>query len=138
MLDSLLYGGAYSLVGIALLALGYLAFDLLTPGHLGRHIYEHRSANAAAVVSSAFLGLGAVTFTAIWTNADSGFGQALLWTVGFGLLGIVLQLVSFVILDLLTPGSLRALVVEPGLHPGALVAAASMLAVSAVVCASIA
>ena len=55
-----------------------------------------------------FLGQGAIIFASIWTNATSGFGQALLYTVVFGVLGVVLQAVAFVALDLLTPGRLGA------------------------------
>jgi len=138
MLSSLLYGTAYSLLGIALLAAGFVALDLLTPGRLGQQIWQDRSVNAAVVLSSGFVGLGAIEFTAIWTNADSGFGPALLWTLAFGLLGIALQVVSFLVLDLLTPGRLGAVVVERAFHPAAVVTAASQLAGSAVIVASIA
>jgi uncharacterized membrane protein YjfL (UPF0719 family) len=138
VLTGLAYGAAYSIIGILLLAAGFFAFDLATPGRLGERIYQGRSINAAILVAAAFLGLGAVEFTAIWTNAARGFGEALAWTVGFGLLGVVLQVGSFLALDALTPGSLRDIVVEREFHPGALVAAASIVAVSAVVCASIA
>lgn len=138
MLTALAYGAAYSLVGILLLTAGFFAFDLATPGRLGERIYQGRSVNAAIVVAAVFLGVGAVEFTAIWTNAGRGFGEALAWTVGFGLLGVVLQVGSFLVLDALTPGSLRDIVVEKDFHPGALVAAASLVAVSAIVCASIA
>ena len=47
MLASIGYAVAYTGVGIALLVLGFFVLDLLTPGHLGRHIYENRSVNAA-------------------------------------------------------------------------------------------
>lgn len=138
MLESLLYAAVYALAGIALLTAGFFMLDLLTPGRLGHKVYTERSVNGAVILAAAFLGLGAIEFTAIWTNAASGFGSALVWTVAFGLLGVVLQGVSFLLLDLLTPGSLRQLAVEPRLHPGAFVAASSMLAVSAIVCAAIA
>ncbi|WP_409485216.1 DUF350 domain-containing protein [Arsenicicoccus dermatophilus] len=138
MIAALLYAAVYCLAGIALLAAGFVVLDLLTPGRLGARIYTERSVNAAVVVAAEFLGLGAITFTTIWTNGDAGVGHALLWTVGFGLLGIVLQAVSFLLLDAVTPGSLRAIVVEKDWHPGALVAAAAMVAVSAIVCAAIA
>ena len=52
--------------------------------------------------------------------------------------GVLLQIVSFLVLDRLTPGSLRDLVVSPRLHPGSFVAGAAQLSVSAIVCASIA
>ena len=137
MLASIGYAVAYTGVGLALLALGFFALDLLTPGHLGRHIYEHRSTNAAIVLAAGFLGQGAVTFAAIWTNATSGFGTALLYTVVFGVLGVVLQAVAFVLLDLITPGRLGAHLVEPTFHPASLVSAAAQLAVAAIIVASI-
>ena len=84
MLASIGYAVAYTGVGIALLVLGFFVLDLLTPGNLGRHIAEHRSLNAAIAVGGGFLGQGAIVFASIWTNATSGFGRALLYTVVFG------------------------------------------------------
>lgn len=138
MLDSLFYAACYSVVGIALLVLGFYALDLVTPGRLARHITTERSANAAVVVASSFVGLGAIIFTAIWTNADYGFDDQLGWTVAFGLLGIALQVLSFVVLDLVTPGKLSEIVTLREFHPATIVAAAIQLAVSMVVIASIA
>ena len=137
MLASIGYAVAYTGVGLALLALGFLALDLLTPGHLGRHIYEHRSTNAALVLAAGFLGQGAVIFAAIWTNATSGFGTALLYTVVFGILGVVLQAVAFLLLDLITPGKLREEIMGERLHPGAVMAAAMQFALALVVAASL-
>ncbi|AKT52332.1 DUF350 domain-containing protein [Arsenicicoccus sp. oral taxon 190] len=138
MLESMLFAAIYCLVGIALLTMGFVVIDLLTPGRLGQRIYAERSMSAAVVVAAEFLGLGAIAFTTIWTNGAGGFGAALGWTVAFGVLGIALQALSFVVLDAITPGSLRAMAVERELHPGAVTAAAAMVAVSAIVCASIA
>ncbi len=137
MLESIGYAAAYTGVGIALLTLGFYALDLLTPGHLGRHIYEDRSVNAALALSAGFLGQGAIVFASIWTNATSGFGQALLYTVVFGVLGVLLQAVAFLVLDLITPGKLGAHLVERDFHPASLVSAAVQLAVAAIIVASI-
>ncbi len=137
MLESIGYAVAYTGVGIALLTLGFFALDLLTPGHLGRHIHEQRSVNAAVVLAAGFLGQGAVVFATIWTNATSGFGQALLYTVIFGVLGVVLQAVAFLVLDLITPGRLGAHVTEVAFHPASLVLGAAQLAVAAIIVASI-
>ena len=137
MLASIGYAVAYTGVGLALLALGFFALDLLTPGHLGRHIYEHRSVNAALVLAAGFLVQGMVIFATIWTNAVSGFGTALLYTVVFGVLGVVLQAVAFILLDLITPGRLGAHLTEAAFHPAALVSAAAQLAVAAIIVASI-
>jgi formate-dependent nitrite reductase membrane component NrfD len=137
VLASIGYAVAYTAVGLALLALGYLALDLLTPGHLGRHIYEDRSVSAAVVLAAGFLAQGAVVFTTIWTNATSGFGRALLYTVVFGVLGVLLQAGAFLVLDLLTPGKLGQLVTEVAFHPASLVSAAAQLSVAAIIVASI-
>jgi uncharacterized membrane protein YjfL (UPF0719 family) len=137
VLASIGYAVAYTGVGIVLLVLGAVVLDLLTPGHLARHIYEERSVNAGIALAAVFLGQGAIAFTTIWTNGTSGFGDALLDTVVFGLVGIALQVVAFFVLDLLTPGKLGQHLVEVGFHPASLVSAASTLAVSAIVVASI-
>ncbi len=137
MLESIGYAAAYTGVGIVLLILGFYALDLLTPGHLGRHIYENRSVNAALVLAAGFLGQGAIVFASIWTNATSGFGDALLYTVVFGVLGVALQAVAFLALDLITPGRLGHHLTEPAFHPASLVSAAVQLAVAAIIVASI-
>jgi uncharacterized membrane protein YjfL (UPF0719 family) len=104
---------------------------------MGRHIAEHRSLNAAVALTGGFLGQGAIIFASIWTNATSGFGQALLYTVVFGVLGVVLQAVAFVALDVLIPGRLGQHLMEPAFHPASLVSAAVQLAVAAIIVASI-
>ena len=137
MLASIGYAVAYTGVGILLLVVGAVALDLLTPGHLARHIYQERSVNAAIALAAGFLGQGAIAFTTIWTNATSGFGRALAYTVVFGLVGVALQVVAFVVLDLLTPGKLGATLMQVPFHPASLVTAAATLAVSAIIVASI-
>jgi uncharacterized membrane protein YjfL (UPF0719 family) len=137
VLQSIGFAAAYTGVGIALLALGFYALDLLTPGHLAKHIYENRSVNAALTLAAGFLGQGAVVFASIWTNATSGFGQALLYTVAFGVLGVLLQAVAFLALDLVVPGRLGQHLMEPTFHPASLVSAAVQLAVAGIIVASI-
>jgi uncharacterized membrane protein YjfL (UPF0719 family) len=137
VLQSIGYAVAYTGVGIALLILGFFVLDLLTPGHLGRHIAENRSVNAALVLAAGFLGQGLIVFASIWTNATSAFGLALLYTVVFGILGVVLQAVAFLVLDLITPGKLGSHVMEVAFHPASLVLAAAQLAVALIIVASI-
>jgi uncharacterized membrane protein YjfL (UPF0719 family) len=139
MLDNLLAAVVYLGVGVALLILAAFVVDLLTPGRLVSHVVEQRSYSAALVLAAALLGQGLVIFTAIWTNAEAGFGDALLWTVSFGLLGVVLSAAAFTLVDLLTPGRLGQILSRPGpVQPIALVTAAAHLAVAAIVVASIA
>jgi uncharacterized membrane protein YjfL (UPF0719 family) len=139
VLENLLAAVVYLGVGVALLILAAVVVDLLTPGRLVSHVVEERSYSAAIVLAAALLGQGLVIFTAIWTNAETGFGDALLWTVAFGLLGVVLTAVAFTLVDLLTPGKLGEILSRPGpVQPVAVVTAAAHLAVAAIVIASIA
>lgn len=137
MWDNLLYAVVYLGVGIGLLILAAFVVDLLTPGRLVSHVSE--SYSSALVLAAALAGQGLVIFTAIWTNASSGFGDALLWTVAFGLLGVALTAVAFLVVDVLTPGKLGTILARPGpVQPVAIVAAAAHLAVAGIVVASIA
>jgi uncharacterized membrane protein YjfL (UPF0719 family) len=137
MLEDIGYTFAYAGVGVVMLALGFLALDLLTPGKLAKHVWDERSINAGIVLSSGFLGIGVVIWAAIWYHATNGFGEALQYTVVFGLIGVVLQAVAYVLLDLITPGKLGDAICDTRFHPASLVTAASQLAVSLVVVASI-
>ncbi|MEV0966810.1 MULTISPECIES: DUF350 domain-containing protein [unclassified Streptomyces] len=128
---------AYGALGIVLLILGIVLVDVLTPGRLGRLIWEERNRNAAVLLSSALLGIGGIVFTSIWTTYDD-FAKGLASTAAFGVLGLLLMAVAFLVVDLVTPGRLGATLVEPEPHPAVWVTAACNLAVAAVVSASIA
>jgi uncharacterized membrane protein YjfL (UPF0719 family) len=129
-------GLAYGVVGIVLLLLGYLAIDLLTPGRLGHVVYMLRSPNATAVVASGLLAIGTITTTAIVTS-DDDFARGLAGSAGYGVLGIVLLAISFVIIDRITPGDLGAMMMEERWNPASLITAASHLALGAIVAAAI-
>ncbi|MFC8272781.1 DUF350 domain-containing protein [Streptomyces sp. NPDC057271] len=128
---------AYGALGVVLLILGIVLVDLLTPGKLGRLIWEERNRNAATLLSSALLGIGGIVFTSIWTTYDD-FGKGLASTAVFGLLGLVMMAVAFLVVDLVTPGKLGATLVDPQPHPAVWVTASCNIAVSAIVSASIA
>ncbi len=138
MIASLGYAVVYALLGVVLLVVGFAALDILTPGRLARHIWTERSVNAGIVLSAGFLGQGAIVFTAIWTNGEAAFGAAFLSTVVFGLVGVLMQAVSFLLIDLATPGKLGDVVTAVPFHPASLVIASAQLAVSLAVVASIA
>jgi uncharacterized membrane protein YjfL (UPF0719 family) len=56
---------AYGAVGIALLALGILVIDLLTPGNLGRLITVEGNRSAAVIASAGLISVGGIVTTAI-------------------------------------------------------------------------
>lgn len=130
-------GLAFGVLGIALLVVGFFVVDLLTPGNLGQLVYAEHNRNAALVVASALLAVAAVTTTAIVTSED-GLAQGLLSAGAYGLLGIFLQALSFVIVDKLTPGELGEIVCSVEAEPAVWVTVATQLAVGAVAAAAIA
>lgn len=129
-------GLLYGVVGIALLALGFLVIDLLTPGKLGRQLAEERNMNAGIIVSSGLLAIGIIVASAIIASEGSlakGLGQA----GGFGLVGIVLLGFAFVVIDVITPGKLGESLMGKEREPMVFVMAAALLSVGGIVAAAI-
>ncbi len=128
---------AYSGVGLAVLVVGFIALDLLTPGRLGRHVMEgNRGAGLIAATGLASLGL-ILWFSIYFTGAGwDGLDDAAI----FGLVGVVAQALGFFILDLLIPGKLADHCfdgVDARVHPAAFVTAGIQLSVALVICASL-
>lgn len=121
----------FFLVGIAVLALGFLALDLLTPGDLRRQVYTDRKPNAAILLGANHLALAVIVVTSILTSADA-LAQGLLDSAVYGLVGVVLQAVALRVLDAFVPGHLRAIVDEERMSGAAWAVAASLVAIGAV------
>ena len=126
----------WGIMAIALLAVGYGVVDLLTPGKLGQLIYVEHNLNAAIVLASGLLAIGMIVTTAILTSAD-GFVEGLVTAFAYGLLGVLLLAVSFLVADRLTPGELGAIVTDQAPTPAAWVVGANHLALGAIIAAAI-
>ena len=141
MLEDLLEGAGrsivFGIVGIGLMAVGFVLIDVLTPGKLRDLIWVDRNPNAALLLVANQLGIAAIVFTAIFTSYQD-FTQGLLSTVVFGLLGIAVMAMAFLVLDWMTPGKLGEVICTPDRHPGATVSAASHFGAALIVCACIA
>lgn len=132
----LLAGLVYGLIGLALLALGYVVLDVVIPGKLGELVYVERNANAALVVASGLIAIGLIVAVAI-IAADDAFARGVATATGYGLLGVLLLGVSFVVIDKLTPGDLGAMVADPQPHPAIYITIAAQLAIGGIVAAAI-
>jgi uncharacterized protein DUF350 len=141
VLEDLLEGAGrsivFGLVGIGLMAVGFVLIDILTPGKLRDLIWVDRNPNAALLLASNQLGIAAIVFTAIFTSYDS-FGQGLASTVIFGLIGIAIMGLGFLVLDWMTPGKLGEVICTPEHHPAARVSAAAHFGIALIICACIA
>jgi uncharacterized membrane protein YjfL (UPF0719 family) len=127
----------FGLVGIGLMALGYVLVDLLTPGKLRDLIWIERNPNASLLLAANQLGIALIVFTAIFTSYDS-FGQGLASTVIFGIVGIAIMGLAFLVLDWMTPGKLGEVICTPERHGGAMVSAVAHFGAALIICACIA
>jgi hypothetical protein len=141
VLEDLLEGAGrsvvFGLLGIGLMAIGFLLIDLLTPGRLRDLIWVDRNPNAALLLSANQLGIALIVFTAIFTSYDQ-FVVGLASTAIFGMLGIAVMATAFLVLDWMTPGKLGEVICTPDRHPGATVSAAAHFGAALIVCACIA
>lgn len=126
----------FGVVGIGLMALGYVLVDVLTPGKLKDLIFVERNPNASLLLAANQLGIALIVFTAIFTTDDS-FGWGLASTIIFGLVGLVIMGLAFLVLDWMTPGKLGEVICVPERHGGALVSAAAHFGAALIICACI-
>lgn len=136
LLDGLLSTVAFAVVGLLLLVAGFFMLDLLTPGKLAHKIFTEHNRDAALVLASSLLSLGMIVAMAIW-QADGDTWENLVDTLAYGLVGVALLGLAFVVLDLVTPGKLGELVTDEKDDPAVWVTVAMQLAIGLVVVASL-
>jgi uncharacterized membrane protein YjfL (UPF0719 family) len=126
----------YGLVGLVLMAVGFALVDVLTPGNLREQVWVQRNRNASILLASNLLGVGIIVATAI-AASENDWAMGLVSTLAYGILGLVLMGLSFVVIDAVTPGKLGAILIAEEPHPAVYVNGASHLAVAAIVAVSI-
>ncbi|WP_435109581.1 DUF350 domain-containing protein [Nocardiopsis synnemataformans] len=133
-LGALAYGG----VGIVILVLGYLLTDLLTPGKLHELIWENRNRNAVLLVSANTLGSAIVVTSAILSSeSEIGLGAGLVSTAVYGLIGLGVMALSFVLIDLLVPAKISQMISNDEPHPATWVSASAHVAIAVVIAAAL-
>ncbi|WP_262283529.1 DUF350 domain-containing protein [Micromonospora sp. MA102] len=136
LLTDLLVTLAYGVVGVALMAIGYVLVDVATPGKLHELIWAERNRNAALLLASNLAGVGIIVVAAIAASADD-FALGLVGAAAYGILGLVIMAASFLLLDMATPGKLGEILVDPEPHPAVWVSAVVHLATGAIIAAAI-
>jgi uncharacterized membrane protein YjfL (UPF0719 family) len=119
---------AYAAVGVVLLIAGFYVIDFATPGKLSSIIRTERNPNATLLASSALAAVGLIVAASIWSSGGR-LTEGLAGTAVFGLVGIIVQTVAMLIFDKLVGISVRDLVKEPELQPGARLLAVTHLAI---------
>jgi uncharacterized membrane protein YjfL (UPF0719 family) len=136
LLTGLLAAAAYGVVGVLMMALGYLLVDLATPGKLRDLIWVDRNPNAAILLVSGLLGIGIILTVAIIVS-DDDLVLGLADTLAFGLLGLILMSLSFLLIDWMTPGKLGDELSSATIHPGTWVSAGAHVVIATLIAASI-
>ncbi len=127
---------SYFLVGMAVLIVGFIVVDVLTPGKLRQLVFIDRRPNAVMLACANYIALAAVIISAI-TNSYSQLGQGLVGVAVFGLIGVVLQGIALLTLHIVIPGDFHEHIDEPELHPAAFATAVMLLAVGGVTAAAL-
>lgn len=126
----------YFLVGMAVLVVGFVMVDVVTPGKLRQMVFVDRRPNAVVLTCAMYIALAVVIITAI-TNSYSQLGQGLVGVAAYGLMGVILQGIALLTLHFVVPGSFHEHVDEPELHPAAFAIALMLLAVGGVTAAAV-
>ncbi|WP_193043519.1 DUF350 domain-containing protein [Mycolicibacterium baixiangningiae] len=121
----------YFVVGALVLAAGFALVDLLTPGNLRRLVFVESRPNAVVVASGMYAALAIVVATAI-VASSSELAQGLVDAAVYGIVGVLLQGVALVVLEVLVPGRFRDLIEAERLHASAIATAVVLLAVGGV------
>src|ERR1700756_2788253 len=108
----------YFLVGMAVLIVGFIMVDVLTPGKLRQMVFVDRRPNAVILACAMYIPLATVLITAI-ANSYSQLGQGLVGVAVYGLIGVVMQGIALLTLHFVIPGNFHEHVDEPDLHPAA-------------------
>ncbi|MDO4762396.1 MAG: DUF350 domain-containing protein [Corynebacterium sp.] len=122
---------SYFALALALFLLGFKVQDWLTPGHFRKQIFVDNLPNACVLAGSQAVALGVVIATAIALSPDE-LGQGLLFTLFYSLVGLVLQTVFLVIVELFSPNRMRDVFEDPKLRPSALVSGVFLIMVGVI------
>lgn len=119
---------SYAAVGVILMIIGFYVIDLATPGRLSQVIRTQRNPNATLLAASAMAAVGLIVAASIW-SAGGRLAEGLAGTAVFGLVGIVVQTLAMLLFDRVAGISVRELVKEPELQPGARLLAVTHVAI---------
>lgn len=130
------YAAAYAAVGIALMLISFVVLDALTPGNLRHQLWADKNRNAGILIGSNLAAI-ALIVTASIAASEGRLGVGLTYTVIYAAIGLAAIAITFLVIDLFTPGKLGELVVSPEPHPAVWVHGVSHIGIAMIVAASI-
>jgi len=127
---------SYGALGAILMAIGFVLVDIATPGSLRELIWAQRNRNAALLLASGLVGVATIITAAI-AASDGEFWAGLAGAFGYGIVGLGLMAVAFILLDIVTPGQLGDILVESEPHPAVWISCVVHLSLGAIIAAAI-
>ncbi|MET9325820.1 DUF350 domain-containing protein [Tsukamurella sp. NPDC003166] len=121
----------YALVGLVLMVAGFYAVDLSTPGKL-RELVKAGKPNATYVTAAGMLSMAFIIVVAIYA-AGGRLAEGVTYAVVYGLVGIIAQIVSVRVLDLVTGVDMEELMYSEVFLPQARVIGACHIALGLIV-----
>lgn len=118
----------YAALGVILLIIGFYVIDLAIPGKLSQLIKVDRNPNATLLTGSGLAAVGLIVSASIWSSGGA-LHEGLLATLVFGLVGIAVQTVAMIVFDKVAGISVRDLVKQSDLQPGARLLAVTHLVI---------
>ena len=119
---------------IALMAVGFVILDLLTPGNLRAQVSANL--NAGLLVGAKMIAVGIIVFSAVWTAPDD-LDEGLVEAVLYSGLGLIVSALMFLAVDFALPVRLRQLVEQDRFDPATCVAVGAEIGLALVVAAAI-
>lgn len=126
---------SYALVGAALIALGFVLVDLITPGRLNALVRQGKP-NAVTIAIGSTLSISLIIVTSILASSGH-LGEGLISTASFGLLGMLVQVFAVRILEAVLRIDVGALLRADEFSATALAVAAAHLALGLIVAFSV-
>ncbi|MBW1598072.1 DUF350 domain-containing protein [Streptomyces sp. JJ38] len=122
------YALLYGLVGFVVMACGFVALDIVTPGKLVHVVWTERNRGAAVLLGGQTLAIGLIIADAIRSSeSEQGLADGLFSTLLYGLAGVLVMTLVAVVVSLMTPGRMGHAVLDDDgdrPHPAAWVQAA--------------
>lgn len=125
----------YTIVGVALMVLGFYVIDWTTPGPL-RALVQAGRPNAAAVAAAGVVSMALIIVLAIYSSLGD-LVQGLLSTLVFGLLGIAAQAFSVRLIGAIKGIDMGRMLASERFTPEVLVVIAAYVAFGLIVAAAI-
>jgi Domain of Unknown Function (DUF350) len=121
----------YSVVGLALMTVGFFAIDLTTPGHL-RQLVRTGKPNAIVITSAGMISMAIIVVLAVYSSAGR-ISEGLISSLVFGLVGIAAQIISVRVIEKVAGVDIGAVLQADKLVPEAMLVAAAHFALGLVV-----